>query len=378
MTSVRYVFFGLSIASSWGNGHATTFRGLVRELAARGHQVIFYERRAPWYDASCDLPQADYCDIHRYETWPPPGVEVDVAAADVVLLGSFAADGIAIADWAPTATRAALLYYDIDAPVTLEQFRLVGAAEYLRADQLARFDLVLSFGGGPVLDALRQFGARHVEPFYCAVDAAHYRPVPAEARFRCDLGYMGTYAPARQDLVEQLFLAPAHALPERHFLLAGAQYPADVTWPPNVTRIEHVSPADHAPFHSSCAWQVKATRCQMRAIGWSPSVTLFEAAACAAPLISDRWPGFETFFHPDTEAIVADTCADVLATFDIPEAVRRRIGQAARQRILAEHTYVQRVDQLEALLAQLGALRSGDPDSKRDNSVQTEQQVAAA
>jgi spore maturation protein CgeB len=375
MRDVRYVFFGLSIASSWGNGHATTFRGLVRELASRGHQVVFYERRVPWYDANCDLPQADYCDIRRYETWPPPGVGAEVAGADVVLLGSFAADGITIADWLPTNTRAALLYYDIDTPVTLEKFTLGGAAEYLRADQLAHFDLVLSFGGGPVLDALRKLGARRVEPFYCAVDASHYRPVPAEQRFHCDLGYMGTYSSARQDLVEELFLAPACALPERRFLLAGAQYPPEVEWPPNVARMEHVSPADHAPFHASCAWQVKATRRQMRAIGWSPSVTLFEAAACAAPLISDRWPGFETFFRPGTEVMVADTRADVLGALDVPEPARRRIGEAARERILAEHTYVQRVDQLEGLLAQLGALRSSAPSPE---PLGTASQVAAA
>jgi spore maturation protein CgeB len=351
---MNYVFFGLSIASSWGNGHATTFRGLVRELAARGHEVTFYERRTEWYDANCDLPRADYCDIRRYEAWPPPDAAAAVAEADVVVLGSYAVDGIAIADWLPGATRALLLYYDIDTPVTLEQLRGAGRTEYLRADQLARFDAVLSFGGGPVLDELRSFGARRVEPFYCAVDAELYRPVPPDARFRCDLGYMGTYSDARQDMVDELFLAPARLCPERRFALAGPQYPPETALPANVAHFSHVSPPQHAAFHASCAWQVKATRRQMRRIGWSPSVTLFEAAACGAPLISDSWPGFEEFFVPGREALVASTRDDVLAAFDVPDAERRRIGEAARRRILADHTYVQRVDQLEAVLASLG------------------------
>ena len=353
---MNIVIFGLSIASSWGNGHATTYRGLVRELHRRGHRVTFFEN-SPWYDGHVDLPSAEYCEIVRYTEWPAAGAEAAVRDADLVVVGSYALDGIRIADWLPGKTRALLAYYDIDTPVTLEKFREQGEAEYLRPDQLARFDVALSFAGGPALDELRGYGARRAEPFYCAVDAEHYRPVPAEDRFRSDLGYMGTYAEARQDLVDELFLAPAALRPERRFLLAGAQYSEEMRrgFPGNVTHVEHLAPPDHPAFFASCAWQVKVTRQQMRKIGWSPSVTVFEVAACGAPLISDRWPGFETFLVPGEEALVADTREDVLGALELPEARRRAIGAAGRERILRSHTYVQRVDQLEALLAELGA-----------------------
>jgi spore maturation protein CgeB len=358
---MRFVFFGLSIASAWGSGHATTYRGLIRELHRRGHHSTFYERRTEWYDNNCDLPQADYCDIRRYRSWPPPDAGEAVAAADVVVLGSFAGagygDGVAIAEWLPRSTKALLVYYDIDTPRTLAAFRENGRTHYLLRSQLAYFDLVLSFAGGPVLDELRRWGARRVEPFYCAIDPELHRPAAPVAEYRCDLGYMGTYDATRQDVVEELFLAPARLCPQRRFVLAGAEYPAEVLsrLPPNVARYVHVNPQEHAAFHASCAWEVKATRGPMRRLGWAPSVTLFEAAACGVPLISDRWPGFEQFFSPGEEALLADTRDDVLAAMEAGEAERQRIGEAGRRRVLASHTYVQRVDQLEALLAGLGA-----------------------
>ncbi|HEX2033289.1 MAG TPA: glycosyltransferase [Chloroflexota bacterium] len=350
---MRLVLFGLSIASSWGNGHATTYRGLLRELARRGHETAFFERRTPWYDANCDMPAADYTTIVRYESWPPPGVEEAVAEADVVVLGSYAADGEQIADWLPGRTRARRLYYDIDTPVTLEHFRQSGRTEYLRPDQLARFDLVLSFAGGPVLDELRRWGAVRAEPFYCAVDPAVYRPVAADERFRCDLGYMGTYAPDRQPALCELFLAPAQARPEWRFVLAGSQYP-EQAWPPNVSLVTHVPPSEHARFHSSVRWELNLTRQAMKRYGWSPSVRLFEAAACGAAILSDCWAGFETIFAPEKEALLVDSQADVLAALELPAEARARLGEAARQVVLREHTYAQRVDQLEAWLAELG------------------------
>ncbi len=374
-SSLRFVFFGLAISSAWGNGHATTYRGLVRELARRGHQVVFYERRTAWFDANCDLPQADYCDIRRYESWPPPGVEGAVAAADVVVLGSYAGagfgDGIAIADWLPRHTKALLAYYDIDTPRTLAAFRENEGTDYLLRSQLSLFDLVLSFGGGPVLDELRRWGARRAEPLYCAVDPDVHRPGAPVAEYQCDLGYMGTYDESRQDMVEELVIAPARLRPDRRFVLAGAQYPEAVerVLPANVGRTSHVQPADHSAFHASCVWEVKATRAPMRRAGWSPSVGLFEAAACGTSVISDRWPGFETFFAPGREALVADTREDVLEALALPEEARRALGAAGRVRILRQHTYAHRVDQLEVAFAALGiSLSDADaPSSSPDN-----------
>jgi spore maturation protein CgeB len=350
---MRFVFFGMSIASAWGSGHATTYRGLIRELHRRGHEIAFYEKRTEWYDHNCDLPLAPYCDIHRYEAWPPLGVQQAVAAADVVFLGSFTPGGVLIADWLPRATEAMLVYFDIDTPRTLQGFTEAGRTEYLLPAQLTHFDLVLSFAGGPSLDALRAWGARRVEAFYCAVDPELYQPSTPVERFQGILGYMGTYDASRQDMLDRLFITPSRLRPPTHFVLAGAQYPASIlaTLPPNVTHIVHVNPAEHSAFYGSCAWQVKVTRGAMREIGWSPSVTLFEATACGAPIISDRWPGLGSFFTPGEEVLVADSTADVLAALDLPEEERLRIAAAGRARVLREHTYVQRVDQLETQIA---------------------------
>lgn len=360
---MRIVFFGLSIASAWGSGHATTYRGLVRELHRRGHEVVFYERRTEWYDQNCDLPQAPYCDIRRYESWPPPSVAETVAEADVVVVGSYAGaesgDGIAIADWLPTATKALLAYYDIDTPRTLHAFRENGRTPYLLRAQLAQFDLVLSFGGGPVLDELRRWGAKRVEALYCAIDPAVHHPAAPSDAFRCTLGYMGTYDESRQDMVEAMFLEPARRLPDRRFVLAGALYPQDMAAPPNVTSYSHISPPDHASFHSSCDWEAKAIRKPMRVMGWSPSVGMFETVACGTPLLSDRWPGFEAFLEPGKEALLASTPEEVLDALALPKAQRRAIGAAGRARVLRDHTYVQRVDALERWLAELGAHEQG-------------------
>jgi spore maturation protein CgeB len=357
---MRLVFFGLTIASSWGNGHATCYRGLLRALAARGHAAAFYERRTPWYDANCDLPSAEYCDVQRYESWPPPGAEAAVGAADVVVLGSLAGDGMAIADWLPGRTRALLVYYDIDTPKTLTAFQQSGKADYLAAAQLPRFDLVLSFAGGPALDDLRGWGARRAEAFYCAVDPELHRPVPVEARFDCDLGFIGKIDPDRRAGLDALFTAPLRARPRGRFLLAGPEFPGE-DWPPNVSRLFHLNPPQHPAFYSSCRWQLNLTREEMKRWGWSPSVRLFEAGACGAALISDRWEGFADVLRPGDEALLADSGDDVLAALDLPEAQRRRMGQAARARILSGHTYAHRARRFEGLVEELGVTGARGP-----------------
>ena len=346
---MRFVFFGLSIASSWGNGHATCYRGLLRALHARGHSAVFYERRTPWYDANCDLPAADYCAIRRYTSWPPPDAPQAVREADVVVLGSYAADGQAIAAWLPGRTPALLVYYDIDTPKTLTLFAQGGAAPYLEARQLARFDLVLSFAGGPALDGLRRWGARRVEPFYCAVDPHLHRPVQPEERFVADLGFLGAIDPDREAGMRELFEAPARERPRRRFVFGGPHC-AEPSWPPNVRRFGHVAPGEHAAFYASSAWQLNLTREEMRRWGWAPSVRLFEAAACGAPLLSDRWEGLGDVLRPDAEVLLVDGRQDVLRALDLPPAERARMGQAARERVLCAHTYAHRAAALEGLL----------------------------
>jgi spore maturation protein CgeB len=351
---MRFAFFGLSIASSWGNGHATCYRGLLRALHARDHSAVFYERRTPWYDDNCDLPVANYCAIRRYTSWPPPDAAPAVREADVVVLGSYAADGQAIAAWLPGRTAGLLVYYDIDTPKTLTLFDQGGAAPYLEARQLPRFDLVLSFAGGPALDGLRRWGARRAEPFYCAVDPQLHRPQAPAERFASDLGFLGAIDPDREAGMRELFEAPARERPGRRFVFGGPHF-AEPSWPPNVTRFGHVPPGEHAAFYASCAWQLNLTREEMRHWGWAPSVRLFEAGACGAPLLSDRWEGLGDILRPDTEVLLVDQRRDVLGALDLPDSERARMGQAARERVLSAHTYAHRAAALEGLLASLGA-----------------------
>ena len=350
---MRLVFFGLSISSSWGNGHATCYRGLLKALYDRGHSAVFYERRTAWYDSNCDLPRAPYCDIRRYPSWPPPDAAGAVREADVVILGSLAGDGQAIAEWLPGRTRALLVYYDIDTPKTLTAFARDGGAAYLSARQLPRFDLVLSFAGGPALDELRRWGARRPEAFYCAVDPALHRPAAPLSAYRGDLGFLGTLDPDRQEAMAELFAAPARARPQRRFVFAGPDGGA-TDWPPNVARFGHVNPGDHAAFYASCDWQLNLTREEMKRWGWSPSVRLFEAAACGAPLVSDRWEGIEDVLLPGSEVLLVDRCADVLNALDLPPQTRRRQAGAAAARVLADHTYAHRAERLESLVCALG------------------------
>jgi spore maturation protein CgeB len=349
---VKIVFLGLSITSSWGNGHATNYRALVRELTARGHEVLFCERDVPWYAAQRDLPEPPwgqtslYCSLdelaesHRDE----------VAAADLVVVGSYVPEGVAVAEWALENAGGATAFYDIDTPVTLGKLRR-GDADYLSPELVGRFDLYLSFTGGPTLEVLEEeFGARRAIAFYCLVDPEAYRPVEAERRW--DLGYLGTYSDDRQPVLERLLLEPAGRAQEAAFVVAGPQYPDGIQWPANVERIEHVAPGEHPSFYAAQRFTLNVTRAEMREAGWSPSVRLFEAAACGAPVISDRWDGLDQIFTPDEEILIADSPEDVLDFLgQVDEDARREIAAAARQRVLAEHTAERRCEQLEEEVA---------------------------
>ncbi len=350
---MKLVFLGLSITSSWGNGHATTYRGLCRALAARGHRIVFFEWDAPWYSgANRDLPPTacDYADVRLYSNWMELVrlLRGEIADADAVLLGSYFYHGVAAADFLAQRFSGPRLYYDIDTPVTLKAFRDSGQAEYLRADQVPGFDVYFSFPGGPVLTELEvRYGSPRAVPLYCAVDPAHHVRTPPRREFACALGYMGTYAPDRQPGLESLLLEPARRRPRLDFVVAGPQYPDDIAWPGNVRRFDHVAPADHPAFYSSNRLTLNLTREAMRRRGWSPSVRVFEAAACGAAIVSDDWPGFEQFLQPDAEVLLADTAEDVLDYLALTDAELRRIGEAARERVLASHTNAARALELE-------------------------------
>lgn len=347
---MKLVVFGLSITSAWGNGHATTYRGLLGALAGRGWEITFYERDVEWYRSNRDLPAPAYCTLRLYTDWATVRSEALAAAraADLVLIGSYADRAEELAD-SLTGRDRPTFFYDIDTPITLTALQRDGRAAYLRADQVGGFDLYFSFTGGPAPRELEQvWGARRAEALYCGVEAAIHRPGPPDPRYACALGYMGTYATDRQPKLEELLVGPAGRLPDERFIIAGAQYPK-LSLPPNVERLTHVYPRDHAAFYSSNRATLNLTRAAMVRYGWSPSVRLFEAAACGACILSDRWPGLDELLEPGREILLVEDGADVLRHLASLTSERRaRIGEAARRRILADHTYVRRAAQLES------------------------------
>jgi spore maturation protein CgeB len=347
----RIVILGLSITSSCGNGHATTYRGLVRELERRGHDVTFLERDVPWYAAERDLPEPPYGRTELYRDLADlKGRFSDlVRDADAVIVGSYVPEGVAVGEWATATAGGVTAFYDIDTPITLRGLRN-GGVDYLSSALVPRYGLYLSFTGGPTLDRLeREFGAPRARPLYCSVDPELHGAAPGPVRW--DLGYLGTYSDDRQPPLERLMLAAARARPALRFVVAGPQYPADLVWPRNVERVEHVPPAEHARFYAGQRFTLNLTRADMRRAGYAPSVRLFEAAACGVPVISDAWPGLETFFRPGEEILVAQSCDDTLAYLEeLPEADRLTLAGRAREAVMSRHTAGHRAAELEGHL----------------------------
>lgn len=357
--TMRIVILGLTITSSWGNGHATTFRGLVRGLVRRGHSVLFLERDKPWYAGNRDLPLPPYGETRLYDgmheletTWSHA-----IRDADLVIIGSYVPDGIAVARLVQRVARGMTAFYDIDTPVTLAALA-DGRCEYLAPDLVPGFDLYLSFTGGPTLHDLEsRLGARAARALYCSADPDIYRPDP-DAAPRWDLGYLGTYSLDRQAKVDGLLSAPASSWPGGRFVVAGPQYPADIDWPVNVQRVEHLPPDLHRGFYCGQRFTLNITRADMVRRGFSPSVRLFEAAACGVPIISDWWPGLDELLRPETEILIARTAQDVLGILrTMPEQRRRAIAAAARARVLGAHTGDHRAAELEGYVAELAQKR---------------------
>ncbi|TFZ06220.1 glycosyltransferase [Ramlibacter henchirensis] len=341
------VILGLSITSSWGNGHATTYRGLVRELDAAGHDVLFLERDVPWYASHRDLPAPPYGRTELYGSLEElhDRFADEVRTADLVVVGSFVPQGVQVGEWVQREAGGLTAFYDIDTPVTLAKLAR-GDHEYLRPDQIAGYSMYLSFTGGPTLRRLEQeFGSPCARVLYCSVDPQLYHPDPQPAQW--DLGYMGTYSDDRQPGVDRLLLQPARAWQDGRFVVAGPQYPSWIAWPANVQYQPHLPPAEHRAFYNRQRFTLNITRADMVQAGWSPSVRLFEAAACGTPIISDRWAGLETLLMPGREIVLADSAADVLAVLRVmPEEDRLAMAERARRRILAEHTAAHRAAQL--------------------------------
>lgn len=355
---MNFVVFGLTVSSSWGNGHATLWRGLIRALTSLGHSVTFFERDVPYYAETRDLfGLGDGAELVFYTDWPE-AMRLALARArnaDVAIVTSYCPDADAASDLLLECSPGLVCYYDLDTPVTLARLDAGEAVPYLPACGLGAFDLVLSYTGGRALDRLTaELGARRVAPLYGHVDPDFYRPAGPRTEFRGDLSYIGTFAADRQPALERLFVEPARQRPDQRFVLAGAGYPADFPWTGNIHFVRHLPPPDHPAFYASSRMTLNVTRRDMARMGFCPSGRLFEAAACATPMVTDRWEGLEQFFTPGREILVAENTDTMLAILDRPPAELAAIGEAARRRVLAEHTSRCRAETLLRLVAAPG------------------------
>ena len=367
---MKLIVLGLSLSSSWGNGHATTFRALLKAFAARGHDILFLERDVPWYRNHRDIAEPDYCRLEFYHSveeldrW-----REEVRNADAVIVGSYVPDGVEVGRLVQRTARGVTAFYDIDTPVTLAKLER-GDFEYLSPDVIPGYDLYLSFTGGPTLRRIeRRYGSPMARALYCSVDPDAYPALDLPKKW--DLTYLGTYSDDRQPTLEKLLIEPARRLPDLKFCVAGPQYPDSIVWPANVERIDHVPPAEHPQFYAASRFTLNVTRADMIAAGWSPSVRLFEAAACATPVISDRWDGIDTLLEPGREIILADDSGEVvdLLSGDVDASC---IGRAAQARILSGHTAAHRASELERAIEEAaGAKAQGakkrEPIVKRQN-----------
>ena len=354
---MKLVIFGLTISSSWGNGHATVWRGLCRELARLRHQVVFFEKNVAYYAAHRDLHEIPGGKLALYEDWKDalPRAREHLADADVAVVTSYCPDGIAAAELV-LASRPLKVFYDLDTPVTLEQIECGNRVAYIGAAGLRDFDIVLSFTGGRALIELqRRLGAKRAVALYGSVDPDVHHPVRPRDSYRADLSYIGTYAEDRQAMLNALFLEPARCLPERRFLIAGAQYPPGFAWLPNLFFVRHIAPPDHPALYSSSRLTLNVTRRAMAQAGHCPSGRLFEAAACGTPIVTDCWDGLETFFQPGEEILVADQTADVLAALELTDDQLARIARRARERAIQEHCAARRARELEVILESVAA-----------------------
>jgi spore maturation protein CgeB len=350
---MKLVVFGLSVSSSWGNGHATLWRGLIRGLNTLGHRVVFFERNLPYYAAHRDLSELPGGRLVLYPDWSSalPTVRAELADADVAMVTSYCPDGVPAAEAVIDAELELRVFYDLDTPVTLERLRAGLAVPYIGSRGLVDFDLVLSYTGGAALEALQeQLGARRVAPLYGSVDPDIHYPVPPVDGYRADLSYLGTYAEDRQQALVSMFVETARRLPARRFLLGGAQYPVGFPWADNIYFVRHLPPSEHPAFYSSSRLTLNVTRAAMAEMGYCPSGRLFEAAACGAPVLSDPWPGLEEFFTPGSEILVARTTDESVQAVGMDDPELLRIGRAARERALSDHTAARRAGELVALL----------------------------
>jgi len=349
---MRIAFFGSSLVSSYWNGAATYYRGIVRALGGRGHAITFYEPDAYERQQHRDIDDPPWAEVVVWEPTAARARELvaGAAGADLVVKAS----GVGVLDAELEAATAALegpvrVFWDVDAPATL------GRVESDPGDAfrglIPRYDLVLTYGGGdPVVERYRVLGARDCVPVYNALDPETHHPVGPDPRFECDLAFLGNRLPDREARVDELFLRAAALAPDRRFVFGGSGW-EDKPLPPNVRHLGHVGTGDHNALNSTPLAVLNVTRDSMVANGWSPPTRVFEAAGAGACIITDEWEGIALFLEPDAEVLVARDGQAVASHVEGLTLERaREIGRAARERVLREHTYAQRAEQVEDVL----------------------------
>jgi spore maturation protein CgeB len=358
---MKIVIFGLAVSSSWGNGHATLWRGLIKALTHLNHRVTFFEKDAPYYASHRDLHELPGGSLVLYDHWANIRARAvaELADADVAMITSYCPDATAATELVLADSRGLRVFYDLDTPVTLANVREGKPVDYVGPDGLAGFDLVLSYTGGRALGELRDLlHARAVAPLYGSVDPEVHRPVAAVETYRSDLSYLGTYAEDRQRTLETLFVDTARRMPDARFVIGGSMYPADFPWTDNIYFVRHMAPTEHPAFFCSSRLTLNVTRGAMADLGYCPSGRLFEAAACGVPIVTDHWEGLDRFYAPGTEILVCRNSDDVMDALRMPPDRLVKIALAARRRTLEEHTALHRAKELESILA---AARTGVP-----------------
>ena len=354
---MRFVIFGLCISSSWGNGHATLWRGLLRSLAKRGHQVTFFERDLPYYSSTRDNWEPPHgVSVRLFSSWDEVRQEARrlLNACDVGITTSYCPDAIEAARLMQASNANLKVFYDLDTPVTLDCLGSGVPVPYLPPEGLSDFDLVLSYTGGRAVTELQsKLGARKVAPLYGWVDPETHAPAVPLDDFRSDLSYLGTYAPDRQAPLIELLIQPAQMQPAARFAIGGAQYPDDFPWSENIFFVRHLPPALHPAFFCSGRLTLNVTRLAMANYGYCPSGRLFEAAACGTPILSDWWEGLDSYFTPGTEILPVRSSEDVVQGMSLSDRELRMIAEAARARVLACHTADHRAEELEVILTGL-------------------------
>ena len=351
---MRIAFFGSSLVSSYWNGAATYYRGLLRALAERGHRVTFFEPDAFDRQAHRDMADPDWCEVVVYQPDPlacaralraARAADLVVKASGVGVLDSFLEEAVLELK----RPNRLVVFWDVDAPATLE--RVTHDPSDAFKPLVPRYDAIFTYGGGvPVIKAYRAIGARLCRPIYNALDPATHFPVAADPRFRADLGFLGNRLPDREQRVAEFFLKPAALLPDREFLLGGAGWPGSQL-PPNVRAIGHVGTGDHNAFNCSATAVLNIARDSMARVGFSPATRVFEAAGAGACLITDAWDGIEEFFAPGKEILVArDGDAVAALVQELAPERAASIGMATRRTALARHTYAARALEVEQVL----------------------------